>query len=347
MQTLAAYYDGRISQKREVRLSWDETGRIRIEVPTGIREYPLAEVRISARLGNTPRSLYFPDGAKCEIADNELVDALVARHAPRRLEDLIHHLESRLRYALIALVLTAVAVWGLITLGIPALAERVAYALPQSIDFRLAKEALVALDSTLFAPSELDSTVQKRLREKFLAMTRELEQGYEFRLEFRKSEIIGANAFALPAGIIVMTDELVGLAQRDEELIAVLAHELGHVVRRHALRQVLQDSAVTLGMAAVIGDATSISTLIMVLPTALAELKYSRALETEADDYALAFLIKYGVSPTHLAKMLARMQQSSGGEEEGPGYLSTHPSTRERINRFNRAAQGLPVTTKS
>jgi predicted Zn-dependent protease len=347
MQTLAAYYDGRTSQKREVRLSWDEMGRIRIEVPTGIREYPLAEVRISARLGNTPRSLYLPDGAKCEVTDNELVDALVSRHAPRRLESFIHRLESRLRYALIALVLTAVAVWGLITLGIPALAERVAYALPQSIDFRLGKGALMALDSTLFAPSELDPALQKRLRAKFLAMTKGPGGGYEFHLEFRKSEIIGANAFALPAGIIVMTDELVGLAQRDEELIAVLAHEIGHVVRRHALRQVLQDSTVALMMAAVMGDVTSISTLIVVLPTALAELKYSRTLETEADDYALEFLIEYGVSPTYLARMLARMQQSSGGEEEGPGYLSTHPSTRERINRFNRAAQGLPITTKS
>ncbi len=339
MQALAGYYDGRTSQRREVRLSWDETGRIRIEAPEGIREYPLVDVHISARLGNTPRSLYLPNGAKCEIADNDLVDALVARHAPRRLEGLVHRLESRLRYALIASILTALAVWGLITLGIPALAERIAYALPPSIDRTLGEETLAALDDTLFAPSGLDPALQERLRAKFLGMTRGLEGGYGFRLEFRKSEIIGTNALALPAGIIVMMDELVGLAQRDEELIGVLAHEMGHIVRRHALRQVLQDSAVALVTAAAIGDATSISALIVLLPTALAELKYSRTLETEADDYALEFLIKHGVSPTHLANILARMQQISGGEKEGPSYLSTHPSARERINRFNRVAQ--------
>ena len=60
-------------------------------------------------------------------------------------------------------------------------------------------------------------------------MTKPLDDGHVYQLEFRHGGYIDANAFALPSGIIVMTDELVELAKSDDELISVLAHEIGHV----------------------------------------------------------------------------------------------------------------------
>ena len=86
---------------------------------------------------------------------------------------------------------------------------------------------------------------------------------------------MGANAFALPNGTIVVTDDLVKLAEHDDELVAVLAHEIGHVVSRHALRRVLQDSGVMLLVAGITGDIVSISSLAAALPTLLIEAKYS------------------------------------------------------------------------
>jgi Zn-dependent protease with chaperone function len=106
-------------------------------------------------------------------------------------------------------------------------------------------------------------------------------------LKFRGGGKIGANAFALPGGFVVLTDELVALAETDLEIIAVLMHELGHVEMRHTLRQTLQGALPGLLLAAMTGDVDSLASG---LPAALMQLRYSRQMETEADAYALASL---------------------------------------------------------
>ena len=75
-------------------------------------------------------------------------------------------------------------------------------------------------------------------------------------LAFRRGRDLGANAFALPDGVIVFTDELIGLLESDAEILAVFAHEYGHVVERHSLRQILQDSAIAVLSFLLIGEAT-------------------------------------------------------------------------------------------
>ncbi len=69
------------------------------------------------------------------------------------------------------------------------------------------------------------------------------------------------------------------LADRDEELQAVFAHELGHAYYRHSLRSWLQNSATALLTAAVLGDITSISANVAALPTLLLENHFSHAFE--------------------------------------------------------------------
>ena len=105
------------------------------------------------------------------------------------------------------------------------------------------------MDSVFFEPSQLHPARQAKLRSQFSSMQRELGDGPKLRLELRHGgSEIGPNAFALPAGIVVVTDELVLLAQHDEEIESVLAHEIGHVMHRHSLRMLLQGSASALLM---------------------------------------------------------------------------------------------------
>ena len=113
---------------------------------------------------------------------------------------------------------------------------------------------------------------------------------------------------------MVLTDELVALAERDEELVAVLAHEIGHVVHRHGLRQTIQSSMLAISVILLTGDLSSASAFVAALPTALAESRFSREFEREADDYALEYLLAAGVSPTHFARMLSRLEEQAGGE---------------------------------
>lgn len=330
-QITASFYDGKTSQKKEVCIYFEGAGHLRIAGLESDLTYNLSEIRITPRVGNTPRSLYLPKGAKCETLDNDTIDAILRLHGRGRWQAFLYSLESKLGYVLLSLVLTIVGVWGLIVYGIPALAKRVAYAVPASVDVALGREGLKVLDQVLFSPSELDEKRQNQLLSRFDNMTQGLTDGHNLRLEFRNSERIGPNAFALPSGIIIVTDELVSLAEHHNELVAILAHEIGHIRHRHALRSLLQNSAAVLLISSVTGDVTSITTLSAALPTILLEAKYSRAFETEADHYALQYLRDRNVSTRHFANILVRLEKVSGTNSSTQNYLHTHPATSRRL----------------
>src|SRR5690606_9814722 len=154
---------------------------------------PLETVEISSRLGNTPRMLRFADGGSFETADNAAVDRLLGGR------NLAHRLESRLRYVLLGVLVTVLFVWGGVRYGIPALAEGVAFALPESVSRQVGQGVLELLDEQILFPSELPAPEQARLRARFAPLL--ARAGVPIRLEFRKAAAqIGANAFALPSG---------------------------------------------------------------------------------------------------------------------------------------------------
>ncbi len=330
----ATFYDGKTPHKKDVRLYFEGTGHVRIVGLGTELVYPLSAVRITSRVANTPRSLYFPEGGKCETLENDAIDRILQRQGQGQWQSMLHTLESKLGYVLVALVLTVVGGWGLVEYGIPALATRVADAVPASVNAALGREGLKVLDQVLFSPSALDEQQQSHLRLQFADMTRAITDGQPLRLEFRKSERVGANAFALPSGIIVLTDGLVVLAEHRNEIISVLAHEVGHIQHRHALRSLLQNSAVVLLIASVTGDITSITALSAALPTLLLEAKYSRTFETEADQFALEYLQDHDILPKHFADILVRMEEASGADSSAHNYLATHPATSERVKLF-------------
>lgn len=304
---------------------------------------PLAETVISSRLGNTPRMLRFADGASFETADNATVDRLLAGQSRRH--GLIHHLESSLRYVLVGLLVTIAFVWGGVRYGIPALGEATAFALPEAASRQIGEGVLELLDDEVLFPSELPAEEQARLRQRFAPMI--AASGLPIRLEFRKAaHQLGANAFALPSGTVVFTDQLVKLAERDEELLGVLAHEIGHIDRRHGLRQALQSSALGLLAMAVTGDVSSVSSLIAAIPVVLTQLGYSRDFEYEADRFAAALMASHGMDAAQLGTMLMRLEDAlrkcpevercADPDSGWTTYLSTHPPTAERLQQLNK-----------
>ncbi len=333
MTALDAYfYDGKTSNRHPAYLHLQSSGELVVNwCDTEIR-HSLESVKFSSRLGNTRRLVYFLDGSQCEIADNDALDAFLAQHQPQA-SALAHKLESKVIYAGAALIITAVAVWATIAYGVPALARSVAFALPANTERALGDRVMKTLDGFLFFPSKLPELRQKELKAKFAQMVVNTKPGAGYVLELRESKKIGANALALPSGIVVMTDEMVQLAKHDEELVAVLAHELGHLEYRHGLRHALQSSGVALVIAAVVGDIASTSAIAAALPTVLLEAKYSRAFEIEADKYALQYLKTNNIPLKRFADILSRMQDKHS-DNDSTGFLSSHPATKERIQAF-------------
>jgi Zn-dependent protease with chaperone function len=324
------FFDGRSSARCEVEVHIGIGGVVQVVGLDQPRDYTIADVSISERIGQTPRVFRFPDGSACEIADNDAVDAALEQLGATSVQHRVHRLESRWVHALAAGIAIVAIAWAAIQFGIPALARQVALSLPASADRALGRESLDLLDQSVFEPTQLTAGRQDELRKRFTAMTRDLDDGHDYRLEFRRGGSIGANALALPSGIVVITDELVDIAATDEELAAVLAHEIGHVVHRHSLRMLLQNSATSLLMVALVGDISSASVLVAGVPTVLVQAKHSRQFETEADDYAYAWLDRAGVPRRHFGAILQRLEEKYDGDAT-PSWLSTHPTAVKRI----------------
>ncbi len=333
------YFDGKSTDGQPVEI-WLEGGRLHARGGPVDRSWPFGEVRASERIGASRRRLYLPDGAQCETADNDAVDAMFSASA-RFGSRLLTRWEGSLRYAFLALVVTGAAAWAILFWGVPAAAKQVAFALPAETEQILGRDALSALDRFVLRPSKLPPERQDALRKLHARMAADISGGAggenSDRIEFRAGGRAGANALALPAGIIVLTDELVLLAKDDREIEAVLAHEFGHQRQRHILRHALQDSTAALIVAVTIGDLSALTSLVAAAPTLLLQMKFSRDFEREADDFALDYLARRKIPLEAFATILERMEKARPGGREVPDFLSTHPEVRVRIERARGA----------
>jgi len=112
----------------------------------------------------------------------------------------------------------------------------------------------------------------------------------------------------LPDGTIVFTDELVKLAERPEELIAVMLHEIGHVAHRHGTQSVMQSSLLVVMAMAFVGDTSGIAEVFMGMPIVMMQSAYSRDFEREADRFALRYMHSNQIAGFHLADLLDRIE---------------------------------------
>lgn len=334
----ASFFDGKSSKPHAVRVRLDDATLVVEGEETGRLRFPLDMISISPRVGNTPRFIQLTGGAALEVAENDVVDGFAPSLPGGSFHRLQHLLESKRRWILASILLTVGLVWGAIDYGVPYAAKQIAFALPREVDESLGTGALQAFDKLMFRPSTLPANDRQRLQAGFDALVAASDISVErVRLEFRASPVMGPNALALPSGIVIMTDELVRLASNDEEVLAVLAHEIGHIRHRHSLRGVLQNSTVALAIATLTGDLTSLTAISATLPTALVELKYSRSFELEADDYAVGLMTAKDMDPTALGAILARITGDPG--DEPTSYFSTHPATAERMTRIKEGMQ--------
>jgi Zn-dependent protease with chaperone function len=323
----ANYFDGFSTQVRNVSLSI-LAGDLIVAGEDVERQVPFSEVAVDERLGRAARRLRLPDGAFCEVHDLDGLDALLSTTTHR--DGLVDRMQRQSRFVLLALIASIVVIGAAYRWGLPWIAVRGAAALPPAVGRTLATETLKLLDGGFLLPSKLPIDRQQTLNLKFRALRMPQRNSDDVRLLFRASPQFGANAFTLPDGTIIVLDDLVTAVDDDRQIMAVIAHELGHVQGKHSLQLLLRSSIIGAFWAFYVGD---VSNLLAAAPAAVLQARYSQELERQADDYGAILLLHNGMSPGLLADALEKLVREHPQVANG-GYLSSHPSTDERIRHL-------------
>ncbi len=319
----AVYFDGKSSKKHKVSLTIED-GVVRLQGDIE-RECPFNAVRVSERAKHGPRKMIFADDAYLEVLDKAAFNALLS--ATDHQESLVVHLQQSWRATLAALVaMVAVLVLGYLY-ALPLMSEVIANALPVQAERALGRESLTFLDKFFFKPSALPAAQRAAIVQRFRGLASTQPGAPTFNIVFRKSKG-GPNAFALPSGDIILTDEIIALVDDDEAVMGILGHELGHLQKRHMTRRIIQSSAIAAAATALFGD---VSAVVANLPTLLLDMKYSRDAEREADDYAIALFKANGLKLSSLAQVFEKLGKLAGSP---PPYLSSHPASSERIEHI-------------
>ncbi len=325
------YYDGQSSVQTAVTVTFYQSGKVLIEGESVKLDTTIEQLSIAPRLASTTRNIFLANGAKLETDDNDALDRVSRFFDKNVFHALLHKLEKNWHYPLIALMLTIVFIWGSIEYAVPLAAKWAVKGIPENVEKNLGKQLLSTLDKSLFSPTTIDKDKQLHLQNRFKVMLTTVNNAYPYRIMLRSSKQMGANALALPGGIIIITDDLIKLAENEQQIIAVLAHEMGHIEYQHGLRSIFQDSLTALFMAGVLGDITSITSLSVALPTILIESRYSQEFELEADQYSKDLLQKQEIKLDQFIRILSLLEKSKGAESEFD-YLSSHPAMNKRLS---------------
>ncbi|MGB1581876.1 MAG: M48 family metallopeptidase [Nevskiales bacterium] len=150
-----------------------------------------------------------------------------------------------------------------------------------------------------------------------------------------------ANAFALPGGKIGVYEGLLDIATSQDELAAVIGHEIGHVQAEHANQRVSTSLVTSLGLRAIQGftdlGKSEIGMTALGLGAEYGVMRpFSRKQESQADKYGVKLMAGAGFNPQASVTLWQKMKKAGG--KTPPELLSTHPSHSTRIDELKRLA---------
>jgi len=340
------YFDGRTTARRPVTI---------ILAPSGIELHNADGTRAFWPYGDITQTqgAYADEPVRLERG-SPLPEAVVVED-PAFLYALQHFTRKnerqfagpRHRTSLVTLIVLAGAasialIVGMIFWGIPTMAEWVTPLIPISWETALGESVVQQL-----APADR-RCADDRLRNSVDGIVARLAAGrpdspYRFHVTVVDGPVF--NAFAAPGGQIVVFREMLRSAERPEDLAGVLAHEMQHVYRRHAMKALVRDLSIAAIVGAVFGDITGIGALAVAAGRTLTTLHYSRETETEADREGLRLLQAARIDPAGMVRFFETLKKHTGGGEL-PAYLSTHPDTDKRLAEMKVWAAATPVQSE-
>jgi predicted Zn-dependent protease len=332
------YYDGRSASRQPVIVTVMRDGvQIRREDATTLW-WPFDQVRQTQgfipgeqvrleRGGDLPEAIVVADPAFLSAIHQIAPQTRARFHAPAR------------RWTRRLLVLSAVA--GAIVLGsaiylwgIPAFANAVASRIPVSWEEQLGRqvvEELTAMSRRCTDPERLK--VLDRIVSTLTAPSAPVP--YTFRITVLADPTI--NALAAPGGHLVLFAGRLEKTKTPEQLAGVLAHEIQHVLQRHATEALFRDMSLRALIAALAGDTGGLASALEAAGT-LGGLRYSRKDEAAADRDGMTMLQAARIDPAGMIDVFLVLKKEAVDVPRALTYLSNHPHTDDRIADLRRMA---------
>jgi predicted Zn-dependent protease len=179
-----------------------------------------------------------------------------------------------------------------------------------------------------------DSVVREHLdylAAKLTAGLSDRRWGFRF-LAVRAPEL---NAFALPGGFVLVTRRLLDLCAFDHaELAFVLGHEMGHIVKRHAIERLMANTLFNSMVSRLPAGGSVLRPHVAALLSTLLQQGYSREQELEADAFGARTARSAGFDPAGARRVLVRLASESAAEPLLSGYFASHPPLEVRLRHL-------------
>jgi hypothetical protein len=321
----AVYFDGRVDRARSISLRFGPALEI-AENGVFLAAWPYADVRrASADEGVwVIRALAAPASARIELRDAALQAQIAARCRLLGGEgDRDEAKPSAIGWSIAGVAAIAGAIW----LGVPYAADRIANRIPVSMERSLGEAADGQVRAT-FGAGQCAAPAGAAALAKLSAR---LQNAADLRLPATIVALASKtpNAFALPGGKVYLLSGLLAKAENQDELLGVLAHEMGHLQHRDHLRRMIADGGGAYLIGLLFGHVTGGGALIYASKTLLFA-AHSRESEAAADAFAATTLAKLGRPAKPMGELLLRI---TGPEASGAtAILHDHPLSQERLD---------------
>ncbi len=169
----------------------------------------------------------------------------------------------------------------------------------------------------------------------------------EFQYSFKVIDRPEINAFCLPGGHVYVFTGLRKVVQTDDELAAVLAHEITHAEQHHYARQYAKSSkrgAILGVLSAVVGLPNIAAQAVSIADFSFTQ-KYARSMEFEADEKGMQRMVRAGFNPQGMVALLDKMAREQKKMNTLDRWFASHPDGPRRVQQAQLQAQKLSGTT--
>jgi predicted Zn-dependent protease len=346
MTAFADFFDGETAVVRRVAVTLEPATLVLGPAEGAALRWPLGDLRAIPDQASA-RTLVLTSPAQ-PLARLHLADADLRREISARAPNLRRGQPVRGRGRVAAWALAAVASVALIIFVlVPVMANQLAEILPPEGEKALGDATLdqirTALDQTgLEGLPTCDAPAGRAALDRMAArITEGVDLPYPLTVTVLDHEMV--NAFALPGGHVVFFRGLLEEAESAEEVAAVFAHELGHVVARDPARGALRTAGSIGVLGLLFGDFAG-GAAVLFLAERLIEASYSQGAEAAADAFAHDRLRSVDLPPGALATFFDRLRAEHGDAEGFVAHFLSHPQLGDRIARAEAAGAGQGST---